>query len=90
MSEQIEIYPDAPTPVELIAVCHTPGCPVEGQSSVNAYYPYGNSTPPVYMGQCGGCQQPITDLQPVPSPALPMAEAPAPTPIPVEPSVPTT
>lgn len=81
---------DLPPSVRLIAVCRTPGCPAEGQEHEGTYYPYGDYDPPRYMGQCGPCQQPITDLRPTqaPAPATDPApapeEVPVPTPVPVE------
>ncbi|MEU3656396.1 hypothetical protein AB0E67_27040 [Streptomyces sp. NPDC032161] len=76
---------DFPPSVQLIAVCHTSGCPVEGQEFIGTYYPYGTYDPPRYMGQCGRCGKPITDLRPVPEPVPdPAPDTPAPTP--VEPS----
>ncbi|MFB7222479.1 hypothetical protein, partial [Streptomyces sp. NPDC056227] len=67
MSEQV-LGEDFPPSTQLIAVCHTPECPVQDQEFVNTYYPYGAYNPPRYMGQCGQCQQPITDLRPVTDP----------------------
>ncbi|WP_399559300.1 hypothetical protein OH809_45125 (plasmid) [Streptomyces sp. NBC_00873] len=84
MAEQ-DLGEDFPPSVQLIAVCHTPGCPVEGQEFVGTYYPYGTYDPPRYMGQCGRCQQPITDLRPVTNPA-PDPDPEPPAPVPVEPS----
>lgn len=83
-----ETYPELPPPVQLEAVCRGGGCPVEGQAFPGLYYPVGDFDPPRYMGQCGRCQQPITDLRPVANPApapAPVDEA-APAPVPVEPS----
>ncbi|MFG3048148.1 hypothetical protein ACGFZR_24850 [Streptomyces sp. NPDC048241] len=93
MTGSAEIYTDAPTPVQLIAVCHTDSCPAEAKECPGTYYPYGEHTPPRYMGQCGACQQPITDLRPAttstePPPGPGQADTPAPTPVPVEPSTP--
>ena len=94
MTMEIESFPGVPDPVRLVAVCHTPGCPVEGQECQGAFYPYGDHAPPRYLGQCGRCQQPITDLRKpppdVPTPAPGQAEPPAPAPVPVEPSPPGT
>lgn len=83
---------DLPPSVQLIAVCHTPGCPVEGQAFEGAYYPYGNYDPPRYMGQCGRCEQPYTDLRPAPTPTEPAPDPnpETPTPAPVEPTTPDT
>ncbi|MFH9236024.1 hypothetical protein [Streptomyces globisporus] len=79
---------DFPPSVQLIAVCHTPGCPVEGQEFEGTYYAYGNYDPPRYMGQCGRCGQPYTDLRPVttPPPTAPDPDPTPPAPTPVEPS----
>jgi hypothetical protein len=84
-----ESYPELPPPVQLEAVCHSDGCPVEGQAFPGFYYPVGDFDPPRYMGQCGRCQQPITDLRPAitPDPVPAPEEATAPAPVPVEPSV---
>lgn len=79
---------DFPPSVQLIAVCHTTGCPVEGQEFEGTYYAYGTFDPPRYMGQCGRCGTPITDLRPVTNPAPvpdPAPAEPTPTPVPVEP-----
>lgn len=79
-----------PTPVQLVAVCHTDGCPAQNEEHVNTYYPVGDYDPPRYMGQCGPCQQPITDLRPAPASSAdtppPPPEPDAPAPVPVEPS----
>lgn len=84
-----ETYPELPPPVQLVAVCHTDGCTAEGEEHSGFYYPCGDFDPPRYMGQCGPCQQPITDLRPVanPDPVPEPEEANAPAPVPVEPSV---
>ncbi|WP_392838601.1 hypothetical protein [Streptomyces sp. LN500] len=84
MEEQV-LGEDIPPSIQLIAVCHTPECPVQDQEFVNTYYPVGNYVPPRYMGQCGRCQQPITDLRPVDNPA-PEPDPDPPAPVPVEPS----
>ncbi|MFJ8110417.1 hypothetical protein [Streptomyces sp. NPDC096132] len=84
-----ESFPDLPAPVSLVAVCHTDGCTAAELECLGVYYPYGDTDPPCYMGQCGSCQQPITDLRPAPVPSAPVPpaeETPAPTPVPVEPS----
>ncbi|MFC8207927.1 hypothetical protein [[Kitasatospora] papulosa] len=79
---------DFPPSVQLIAVCHTPGCPVEGQEFEGTYYPYGTYDPPRYMGQCGPCGQPYTDLRhPTEPPANPEPDPTTPTPTPVEPTL---
>lgn len=84
-----ETFQDLPAAVQLIAVCHTPGCPVEDEECLGTYYPAGGFDPPRYMGQCGRCMQPITDLRhppaTVPAPEPEPEEPPAPTPVPVEP-----
>ncbi|WP_443296158.1 hypothetical protein [Streptomyces sp. GDS52] len=53
---------EEPTPVMLIATCHTDGCKIEDVSITAAYY--ANAAPPVYRGVCGPCGQTITDLVP--------------------------
>ncbi|MEU5490250.1 hypothetical protein AB0G98_21235 [Streptomyces sp. NPDC020196] len=80
---------DFPPSVQLIAVCHTPDCPVENQEFEGTYYPYGTYDPPRYMGQCGRCGQPYTDLRPAPTPTEPAPVPETPTPTPVEPTNPT-
>ncbi|MEU5660067.1 hypothetical protein ABZ802_31290 [Streptomyces sp. NPDC047737] len=82
---------DFPKSVQLIAVCHTPDCPVEGQEFEGTYYPYGTYDPPRYIGQCGRCGQPYTDLRSIPAPTDPAPTEPepdpeTPAPIPVEPT----
>lgn len=59
-----------PEPDWMNAVCHTEGCPVNGQVFVAPCYPAPGSEPPVYSVVCGRCDQPITDL----TPALPPGE----------------
>lgn len=81
--------PDSvPEPVCLIAVCHTDGCPAAGQECVGVYYPYGDYDPPRYLGQCGPCGQPITDLRPCsdPVPQPPAESDDVPMPVPVAPA----
>ncbi len=79
-----------PAPVQLIAVCHSDpaSCPVAGQEFEGTYYPYGTFEPPRYMGQCGRCLTPYTDLRPTINPTPPTATGSdtVPTPEPVEPS----
>lgn len=93
MPEQDIPDEDFPQSVQLIAVCHAPDCPVEGQEFEGTYYPYGTYDPPRYMGQCGRCGQPITDLRSVPTPTEPAPDPTpgpeAPAPEPVEPTTPT-
>lgn len=48
--------------VWLIATCHTPGCPVEGQHFVCKAYPVPDSDPELFNVVCGQCGQPVTDL----------------------------
>ncbi|MFD3618727.1 hypothetical protein ACFWWT_26500 [Streptomyces sp. NPDC058676] len=45
----------------LTAVCRTPGCRAEGVAFEGVYFE--NPEPPLYRGQCGQCEQPITDLR---------------------------
>ena len=53
-------------PVEMIAICHTEGCPVQDVPYNAWVYPVGTFDPPLYYVFCGRCGQRITDLQPVP------------------------
>jgi hypothetical protein len=53
---------DEATPTPCTVVCHTPGCPLEGQARAVGLYP--NPAPPTWQVQCAQCGQMITDVTP--------------------------
>lgn len=54
---------DEPTPVLCTAICHTDGCPLNGEA--RQIWCYANAAPPIYRAWCAQCSEPITDITPV-------------------------
>lgn len=68
MTQPTPTDPGEPVPSEFTAVCHTDGCANNGIGHDVWLYPNPPDFPPEWACWCGVCQQPITDLTPVPAP----------------------